>query len=231
MRYLVLTTVTLFLLPGCYLLRQSDTYYGIDTTGQDVVFVVDVSGSMEGKQEGTVVDQVQGAAARKGSEAVGDAIGGETGRFLGRQLGGEATKLGAAKRELIPAIQGLTAQSRFTVMVFGEDIGGWKSGLLEADGANKNLALAYVKNLSASGGTPALAALEEAFTLEDAQVLFFLSDGRPSDGSPEEILQRVRALNANRGMVIHAIGLGGDQDEVFLRRLAQEHGGKYVKKN
>ena len=39
---------------GCYLFQKSDSFYGLQTAGQRIVFVVDTSGSMEGKNEGSL---------------------------------------------------------------------------------------------------------------------------------------------------------------------------------
>lgn len=224
----------LFLLPvlvsGCYLFQSSDSYYGIQTAGKGVVFVLDISGSMEGRNEGSLTDQAAGAAVQAGGDAVGGAVGGKMGGLIASQTKAEATKLGGAKRELIPAIKGLSDSSSFTLLTFGEKVEGWKSGLVSASDVNKTAAIAYLKNLSSNGGTPALAAIEDAFKVPGREILFFVSDGRPSDGSDGEILKRVAALNTGRTVVIHTIGLGDDQDEAFLRSLAEQNGGTYVRK-
>src|SRR3954466_11025562 len=102
-----LTLLLLGTTSGCYLFQSSETFYGLKTSGQKVVFVIDISGSMEGKNEGTIQDRVTGMAVQTGGNAIGSAIGGTVGAFVGQQSASEVTKLGGAKRELIPAIQGL----------------------------------------------------------------------------------------------------------------------------
>lgn len=215
---------------GCYLFQSSGSYYGIETAGKGVVFVLDVSGSMEGKNEGSLKDQATGAAVEAGGDMLGGAIGGTFGGMVADQSKSEATKLGGAKRELIPAVKGLSDSSSFTVLTFGDEIEGWKAGLVSASDVNKTAAMAYLKSLESGGGTPAKEALEEAFTIPGREVIFFVSDGRPSDASATEILNRVKALNPGGNIVIHTIGLGADQDEDFLRNLAEQNGGNYVKK-
>src|SRR3954462_4906345 len=84
---------------GCYLFQSSETFYGLKTSGQKVVFVVDISGSMEGKNEGTIQDRVTGMAVQASGNAIGNAIGGSLGSFVGQQSTSEVTKLGGAKRE------------------------------------------------------------------------------------------------------------------------------------
>jgi hypothetical protein len=161
--------VLLLVLPACYMARASESYYGIDAAaGRNDAFVLDISGSMEGKQEGSVQDQIEGAAARHGASVVGGAVGGRAGRAVSRQIGGEATKLGAAKRELIPFINGLSEDAKFTLLVFGREVKAWQPELMPASRTNKQIAIGYLRNLSADGGTPALRALEQAFRVEDA---------------------------------------------------------------
>ncbi|HEY0706091.1 MAG TPA: VWA domain-containing protein, partial [Polyangia bacterium] len=99
-----------------------------------------------------------------------------------------------------------------------------------ATGANTNIAAAFVKDLEANGGTPAKRALTQAFEYPDVNVIFFVSDGQPTDGRAADILNHVRMLNARRGVVVSTVGLGGDQDEDFLAALANQNGGRYVKK-
>jgi uncharacterized protein YegL len=217
-------------LSGCYLFKKSETFYGLDTAGQKIAFVIDVSGSMEGKSEGSLEDRVTGQAVQSGGDALGGAIGGKVGALVGKQASAEATKLGAAKRELIPAIQGLPESSSFVVITFGNKVEPWVLGMTSASGTNKATATALIKDLSASGGTPAKEALDKAFGYADVNVIFFVSDGQPTDAGANDILAHVRSLNATRQLKVQTVGLGKDQDEQFLRALATENGGQYVKK-
>jgi uncharacterized protein YegL len=226
----VLTLLLLASTSGCYLFQSSETFYGLKTSGQKVVFVVDISGSMEGKNEGTIQDRVTGMAVQASGSAIGNAIGGSLGSFVGQQTTSEVTKLGGAKRELIPAIQGLPDTTSFSIITFGNDVKPWLLGMSAADTKNRNIAAAFVKDLEANGGTPARRALEEAFKYPDATLIFFVSDGQPTDSNAADILNRVRELNAQRHVVVSTVGLGGDQDERFLTQLATENGGRYVKK-
>lgn len=233
MRKLSLLSLLLaFGLSGCYAIKSSSDYYGIETKtpGMAAVFVIDVSGSMEGKQEGTLTDQVRGEAASQTGRAVERAVGGRVGRMLGGQVRGEATKLGGAKRELIPVIRGMDGTSSFTILNFGDNVRMWRDDLVPASSGNKNLATAHVNGLDANGGTPMMAAIERAFRVRGATSIFVMTDGEPTDASTADILTRVRQLNSNRRMVVNTVGLGPDQDEDFLRSLAEQNGGAYVKR-
>ncbi len=228
----LLLVLLALILPACYAVSNSSDYYGIETkvAGMNAVFIVDISGSMEGKQEGTLTDQVRGEAASQTGRAVERTVGGRIGRILGGQVRGEATKLGGAKRELIPVIRGLHSTSNFTVMTFGENISMWRDDLVPASAANKNLATAHVNSLDANGGTPMMAALERAFRVNGARTVFLMTDGEPTDAGTNEILTRVRQMNGNNRLRIHTVGLGPDQNADFLRQLAQQNGGTFVQR-
>lgn len=216
---------------GCYAVQKSTDYYGVHTTRQNVVFLLDVSGSMEGKQEGTLQDRAEGEAAERAGRAVEQTIGGAVGRAIGGQVRGEATKLGAAKRELIPAIRGLADSSLFALVTFGDGIDPWFDDLVLATATAKNTTAVRVNSLSANGQTPMLAALERGFQYRGATTIFLMTDGQPTDSSADQIRERVRQLNAGGQIVLHTVGLGSDQDEAFLSALAQENGGQYVKRD
>jgi Mg-chelatase subunit ChlD len=228
--FVAAVATALFAGSGCYLFQSSTTFYGLKTAGQKVVFVVDVSGSMEGKNEGSIQDRLTGVAVQKTGTALGNALGGTLGSLVGQQTTSEVTKLGGAKRELIPALQGLPESATFSIITFGQQTKPWLMGMVTATGTNRNIAAAFVKDLEANGGTPAKRALEQAFQYPDVNVIFFVSDGQPTDGRANDILNHVRTLNARRGITVSTVGLGGDQDEEFLAALATQNGGRYVKK-
>jgi len=61
--------------------------------------------------------------------------------------------------------------------------------------------------------------------------IFFVSDGAPTAGKFTDgntILEHVRRWNERRHLKIHAIGVGEDHDVDFLRKLAVANGGHYV---
>jgi uncharacterized protein YegL len=211
-------------------MKSSETFYGLKTAGQRVVFVVDISGSMEGKNEGTLQDRAVGVAVQIGGNAVSGLIGGQLGSLVGGQAASEATKLGGAKRELIPALQGLPEATSFSIITFGQDSKPWLRGMVPASTENRDLAVVFIKQLAADGGTPTHKALEQAFSYPDVGAIFLLSDGQPTDASQDQIVQYVRQLNAGRGVMVSTVGLGADQDERFLTTLANDNGGRYVRK-
>ena len=61
--------------------------------------------------------------------------------------------------------------------------------------------------------------------------IFFLSDGQPTAGrvtSTEDILNKVLSLNSLRKIKIHTIGIGKGHARGFMKALAERSGGTYV---
>src|SRR5262245_34036937 len=210
-------------------------YHGIATPSQSIVFVIDVSGSME--QE--VVNKERFKDGNYPSWKRIDVI----------------------KTELIKTIRTLEPYVQFNVIAFATDVKPWKKGQVKANPLNKSSAEAWVSRLEAIGGsskeelasaglvgaanleggkTNTYGALMTALGVEDGKetrdyatdidTIFFLSDGRPSHGKfvePSDVLREVRAANQLRKVVIHTITLG-EFEKDFMERLAAENGGTFV---
>ena len=213
---------------GCSTVGTSTDYYGVPTAGKHIVFVIDVSGSMEGKNEGNLTDKLRAQAAEKAGQEAGSAIGGKLGGMLSKGVQRESTKLASVKRELGPAIRGLDETTKFTIVLFSDSASYWKDDLVKATSDNKAEATVFVERLESSGGTAALEGLRAAFDVEEADTVFFLSDGYPSDASSDEILKQMRTMNADGDMTVHSIGVGDNKDEQFMQDLAEENGGRYA---
>lgn len=227
LRTLAVTGISV-LLAGCYAIQSSDSYYGVRTANQNVVFLLDSSGSMEGKDEGVVSGAVQGQVLNRSADAAQDKIGGVLGSVVGNQLRSEGNKMGAAKRALIPAVRGLQSPSRYAVVTFGGQVESWHQQMVDAAATQKNIDIVRINQVDASGGTPMKTALERAFQYPDATVIFLLTDGQATDSGNADILARVASLNSTRHVVIHTIGFGEDKDAAFLQQLAQSNGGEYI---
>jgi HEAT repeat protein len=222
---------------------SSATFAGISTPSREVVFVIDVSGSMED----SVLDRDK---FRKAGHS----------RF---------SKMDIIKKELIAAIGGLESNVNFTVHAFASTVHSWRSKLVPANGLNKKSAAAFVKGLKPIGGAAAQArasaglkgsagveagrtntyqalmtglgvANEKAMLAitrsaaaevgEKGDTLFFFSDGLPTVGlltDPDEILEAVRKFNEFRRIAIHAIAIG-DFKKTWMRVLAEENNGQFV---
>jgi len=212
------------------------TYHGIDTPSRSILFVIDVSGSMENE----VIERERF----------------EDGDFPSFQ------RIDIVKTELARTIEGLESYVEFNILSFATKVDPWKKGLVKANVLNKSSAMAWANRLEPLGGESKMAlgnvglvgaadlsagktnthgALAWALGLEtkrkrasdyeiDVDTIFFLSDGRPTTGDfidPQDIMREINEANALRKVVIHTIALGEFQKD-FMRRLAEENGGVFV---
>lgn len=202
-------------------------YHKIETLSRKMIFVIDVSASMDDK----IV--IPPDAPR----AVHD-------EFPNR------VKMEIARKELIDILASLEDYVQFNIVTFAGRVDSWKPSLVPA--SNKNAAIKWVSQLQpmrASGRgmgsdeqkTNTYGALLAAFGLADEKVtdwkrrskvdtIFFVTDGTPTAGEiiePPKIIDAITELNASRGIVIHVIcfdKMAGER----LRPLAERNGGRYV---
>lgn len=226
----ILTVITLFtictLIQSCYVAKKSDDFFGIETSTKNTLYLIDVSGSMEGIDEGSVKDQVVREVGNKAGNQVSKAIGGKIGSILGKQVTKEATKLGAVKRKLIPAIKGLPDGKKFLVFSFNNNVTKQATDFRVASNTTRTSSNIFVQNLKASGGTNTLEGLLEALSTADVQEIVLMSDGLPNSG-PKAVLEEIKKVNTSN-IIIHTIAFGEDADLDFMRTLAQENNGTYI---
>jgi len=215
------------------------SYHGIETPSRRIVFVIDVSGSMEQ----SVMDEE---------------------RFKDRGYP-SMHRIDIVKTELMRTIERLDAHVQFNILAFATEVRAWKKDLVPANVLNKSSADSWVKRLEAIGGaskqdlaevglafsasieggkTNTHGALMQALGIDlknkrrgrkpsyevDLDTIFFLSDGRPSHGLytvPEDILREVREANELRKVVIHVIAIGDVHIEL-MRELAKQNDGHFV---
>ncbi|MCB9913784.1 MAG: VWA domain-containing protein [Planctomycetes bacterium] len=200
------------------------TFFGISTESKRVLFVLDLSGSME--------------FAMIPRDNPDD----DPNKPRDEPRAGERSRLEEARIALNKAIGGTQDGAVFNVVFYASDVWTWQDDLVEMNAETRGEALAMIEELQAVGGTNIYSALAIALEMAGAKggdswsapeidTIFFLTDGRPSVGlttDPDEILAFVRDLNASAGITIHTIGLSGAQDAYLLRSLAEQNGGEYV---
>jgi hypothetical protein len=200
------------------------TFFGIRTDSRRVLFVLDLSGSMNFAM--VPRDNPDDDPAKPYDEPQDD----------------EPSRLAVAKTELLRALSGIEEGSVFNLVMYASDVWTWKDDLVEMEEETRPQVAAYLKNLEAVGATNLYSALEVALDLAGAgadekwevpeiDTIFVLSDGRPSVGlstDPDEILALVKERNEAAGITIHTIGLSGAQDAYLLRSLAEQNGGTYA---
>ena len=225
-----------------YSIKNASNFVGVETPSRSILFVIDVSGSMED----LVVDREQFQDGDYPSWARMDIV----------------------KTELARTIEGLESYVKFGIISFATDTKRWKKKLVPANVVNKSSALDFVMKLEPLGGnskidlpliglgagpdlsagkTNTYGALAQALGIEDEKsravksgskekytvevdTVFFLSDGRPTYGKyieTREILDRITEGNLLRKVVLHTIAIG-NFDKGFMRSLAVKNGGVFV---
>ena len=205
-------------------------YYGIETVSRRIVFLIDVSGSM--------------------NEAINDKPTDVTGEEEEVYRG---LKIYIAKKMLKQAIRNLGEESFFNIVIFNHEIKTFAPTALQATQANKNKAFLAINDLEAVGATFTYGALEKTFQMAGRGVtdksydpgvdtIFVLSDGAPTDSDdtaaksmdPEKVLAATREWNQLKRIVIHTIaidprvGKGGRGFIKFMKKLAHQNKGTYT---
>ncbi len=172
-----------------------------------VIFVVDVSGSMEA-------------------------------RFTTNR-GESLSRLQFVQRELQTVLkEQLPAGAQFNLVIFSTGVRTWKPALVAANAQSVQEAVQYVGALREDGGTNIHGALEKAFADPQADTIYFLTDGMPSEGKKKanaDILQDVAAWKAQRKVVVNTIAFlmgnfNGDnkpKSRELMFELAKATGGVY----
>ena len=176
-------------------------FFGIRIISHRVIFIVDVSGSMN---EG-LLNEYQGLAGQ--------------------------SRIEVARSELLKCVEGLDSSAFFNIIVFSSGVDKWIDGsLAAANQKNRDEAKAWIEKLGAGGGTNLYDAVKTAFEDKDVDTIFIMSDGEPTQGEvtdPVVIREHVKAWNEHRGIVINTIQVAG-QFQV-LDWLAEDSGGTHVK--
>ncbi len=216
--------------------REEDghRFYGIETRSTRIVFIVDVSGSMEHP-----VDPLKQKPVVTGRKDAGsDPAPGRT-------------RLEVAQNELRRAIDNLSPKVEFSMIFFSHAVQLWNRDMVKATPEGKKEAHKAIDGLRASGATFTLGALREAFSMAGAigsapksgkvtskvDTIFLLSDGAPTDSKfdnaelmdPQIILEAVREWNKDLHVTIHTIAVDV-MDSYFLRTLAAENGGQFAER-
>jgi hypothetical protein len=229
--------------------KSTVRFGGIDTKSRSIMFVIDVSGSMEAE----VTEK----------ERFSD------GNYPSFQ------RIDIVKTELMNTLDRLEPYVNFNILSFATKVKPWKDKLMPATVLNKSAAKDWVKGLQAIGGASkedlATAGLTGSANLEmgktatydalmtalnvkpnakgqgpktgdgttyndtkdyavDVDTVFFLSDGRPTVGAfvdPDDILRELKEANDLRKVTIHTIAIGEFQKD-FMKKIAEQNHGQFV---
>jgi len=203
--------------------RKSDQgrFYGIPQVGERILYVLDVSGSME-------VSMTNPRWINKGAVAA---------------PAGEDSRFDAAVRELLRATRSLRRDARYAVILYASHVTALHDELVEATPENHAELRERLRREGPGGSTNIYEALD--YALRVAQVhpdqpraasavdaIYLISDGSPTNAQgeredPQRTLVAVRSWNAHQRVQIFTIGIGKQHNAGFLRALAEENGGDY----
>ena len=213
-------------------------FFGIPLDGAtDIVFALDVSGSMNDNAQGQVA---QLAAPQPPSPAPPEPQAGQPDApppdSPPPPASGPApapaaapprsTKIEVAKAELVDALKKLPAGTRVNVIFFESDVEAFAADVVPLDDATRASLIGYVSSETARGATALSPAMRLAFVMQSRRVVL-LSDGLGNvGGGPEAVLRDAREA-IRGGTRIDTVGLGNGQDVRLLGTLAGESGGLY----
>ncbi|MGZ2484660.1 Ca-activated chloride channel family protein [Rhizobium pisi] len=128
-----------------------------------------------------------------------------------------------ARQSLALAISRLGSDDRFNVIRFDDTMTDYFKGLVAATPDNRERAIAYVRGLTADGGTEMLPALEDALRNQGPvasgalRQIVFLTDG--AIGNEQQLFQEI---TANRGDArVFTVGIGSAPNTYFMTKAAE----------
>jgi hypothetical protein len=196
-------------------------FFDLSLDSDRILFVVDLSGSMLEPASGGLTD----AGAVK------------------------TTKHKLVIDELKKIVMSMPDGSGFNLVAFSDTVQCWRTNELGRatlvkldDRARDELLGTFLDGLHPNGPTNLWAALNAALDFAGGgltdkhydvgfDTLYILSDGAPSHGEitdRDEIRRRVRETNGLRRITINCVTFGDKNETEFLRKLAEENGGRHV---
>jgi hypothetical protein len=192
-----------------------------------VAYVLDLSGSMS-ERSGSMAGQLGRQQAAQAGGALVSSFGGST---LGNAAAGTVLsmdkKVELVKDHLNASLRGLSPDAKFNIVMFSGDVQTLSPAMIPAGTITTLLVSDFVARLEEGGATSMMQAIEAGLST-DADDLIVLTDGLPTDATPEEILAMVNTQNQAKPRRIFTVGVGSDQAEGFLTQLAHDNGGEYL---
>lgn len=191
---------------------------------QDVIFVLDVSGSMQSGATGRLA-QLQGHKTPQPSDGSATTASGSPPPGAPPPPQRPSTKIEVARAELMSAIERLPSGTRLNIIFFNNSLVAFDGQLAALDETRRRQMLDFVAAAGASGGTALAPAMRTALMLNARRVVL-LSDGQGNVGGDSYDVLRDAREAMRGGVRIDAIGIGS-HDRSLMSALATESGGLY----
>lgn len=178
---------------------EDEAFFGLQVVSHRVVFMIDVSASMDERLEEPL----------------------DRGRIR--------TRLELASSQLARILGQLDAVTRFRIVSFSGRVASWSEELRIATPEAVAGARAHVLGLQPAPGTNVYDGLRLAFADEAIDTVYVISDGEPTAGDVQDgsaLRAIVREWNRLRGIEVHCISIGPELE--LLRGLARDSGGAYL---
>lgn len=218
------------------------TYYGEKVYSDKIVFVIDLSLSMN---EEMVVDRDM-IVRETGAVVSGGGPDGtprdvkKEGEIIPIEWWKIRTRVDFARSQLKYVVSTLKRDQWFDIVWFSDSVKTWQGRMVPAQPAIKVRAADWLDELKCEGGTNTWGGLMKALNLvgrgtEDenysrgADTIYFMSDGQPSVGDikdMDQIVDAIERIHKVRRVKIHVVQIG-TSPLPFMRRLAAVTGGNY----
>ena len=142
-------------------------------------------------------------------------------------IGGRINKLRAQMGNILLVLEGRPARLRHGILTFSDGVEScYPRGIATNEPANRSKAAKFIDRLDADGGTSMVSALRHAAekVLPDANLdtIYLLSDGSPTDGSDQMVLDAARLIHQRHQCRIHTIAIGEDEPAAFGEKTLME---------
>jgi hypothetical protein len=210
--------------------RARTGLFGLRVTGKAIVFVLDVSGSMN------EVDYFKTRRPARGRTRT-------TAELENEEL--KNTRLARSQRELKAVIRRLRKGTSFNVITYASpsQVSTWQREVVPTTPEAMESAAEYIDAFKAGGVTATDIALDVAFEDPGVDTIYLISDGLPThlgtpsgevpsdtDGLTQLILDGVRERNLLRDLRVFALGFPQvEKGYAFLAELARQNDGRFIK--
>jgi Mg-chelatase subunit ChlD len=204
-------------------------FFGVPLRGsEDVVFVLDRSGSMGLPTLGAAGGSVRQAGKAAGMKGWQSALAGVGTAVVAKKTGADqsagASKLEVAKMELLGVLDQMPDGTRVSVIFFDEGIHSLSPQLIFLNSQTRHRIRQFVTSTEPGGSTAAVPAMRLAYEM-GARRIVFLSDGLANSGGGPEKLRADARQAAMRGVRVDTVGLGLGQTDEILADMAAAGGG------
>ncbi|KAF0241653.1 MAG: hypothetical protein FD180_4326 [Planctomycetota bacterium] len=216
---------------------EPPTFFGLKITSKKIVFVLDISGSMNDPS-------VPPEGADKPPPVVSG--GGNGPAPAPWEPGKKGTKLEVLKYEFEKTMNKLHEKTTFNIIVFSDNPLQWKDKMQTATPPIKAEAIDFVNKQAGNGMTNTGDSLEKAFELAGqglkdksyaalVDTIYLMTDGMPCAGkwpTQDEVVKKVKEWNSLSKVIINCVALGdkSNYNQTFLNTLASMTGGICVKR-